>query len=71
MTFIVFINKGRKNRRFVLKEGLKGNLGSLYIKKMDAIKINIITYGRRNKNHETDSYPFLQSKFRIHVQNRT
>jgi len=37
------------------KEGFKGNLGSLYIKKMYAIIINIMMYGRRNRNHETDS----------------
>ena len=35
------------------------------------IIINIMMYGRRNKNQETDSYPFLQSKLRIQLQNRT
>jgi hypothetical protein len=61
----------KNNKLMDSKEGFKGNLGSLYINIMYAIIINITIYGRRKRNHETDSYPFLQSRLRIHVQKRT
>jgi hypothetical protein len=49
----------------------KGKRSFPYIKNMTAIIKNMAINGSNTKNHETPVYPFLHSRFKIHVQNNT